>query len=175
MKISTKIIMCSCGVMAFAFTFYGYYSYFNTPVRLAPEAAKTALLTLSENPDAIEIKAVSKPDSVFGNSYISENEMVSLGSILMKADKSLLSDDETLDRNAMDDYLEKMMPLMNELRMASTPQYQAKDKPEKFSGWKVKIEYTKKNEEGLKNHSERWFIIDRSGKFVVKSFDVPLD
>ena len=48
------------------------------------------------------------------------------------------------------------------------------DKKGEFSGWKVKIDYQCVDAAGLPYRSERWCFIDKEGKQVYKSFELPI-
>ena len=43
-----------------------------------------------------------------------------------------------------------------------------------WSGWKVKIDYESVDKNGIKYRAERWVFLDRKGKNVVKTFEIPL-
>lgn len=43
-----------------------------------------------------------------------------------------------------------------------------------WSGWKVKIDYEGVDRNGIKYRAERWVFIDKTGKNVIKTFEIPL-
>jgi hypothetical protein len=48
------------------------------------------------------------------------------------------------------------------------------DRKGEWSGWKVRVDYQARNRSGMEYKSERWLFIDKDGKEVVRSFDIPL-
>lgn len=48
------------------------------------------------------------------------------------------------------------------------------DKKGEFRGWKVKIDYQCVDAAGLPYRSERWCFIDKEGRQVYKSFELPI-
>ncbi len=70
--------------------------------------------------------------------------------------------------------MERQMSSLSALRSLVTVK-DPNDKTQKpFNGWKVKIEYEAKNEDGTPYHSEYWFILDKEATCVVNSFEIPL-
>ena len=43
-----------------------------------------------------------------------------------------------------------------------------------FNGWKVKIEFTGRHEDGEAYKAEGWFILDKEAQVVLKHFEIPV-
>jgi hypothetical protein len=68
------------------------------------------------------------------------------------------------------DLAERQMKAMSEIRSTI---YDS-DRKGEWSGWKVRVDYQARNRSGMEYKSERWLFIDKDGKEVVRSFDIPL-
>ena len=73
------------------------------------------------------------------------------------------------DRYVMD-MAERQMKAMSEMRSMVR---QASRKGE-WSGWKVKVDYQCKNNNGIDYKAERWFFLDKDGKAIFSTFELPL-
>ena len=111
----------------------------------AADMAEKALRASVANPESIRILAVSKPDSVFGHTYITQEEKMALSMAAMSSLRRLMDFGSPLDGS-----------------------------PQPFSGWKVKVDFESVDADGRSYHSEYWFILDREAQCVVKSFEIPL-
>ena len=150
----------------------------NSPGRLAPEVAKTALYASVDNPESVNVIAVSRPDSVFGHNYIDNDEKMAIANAMMKVNEKVMKRTDGLrnldfEDHAMTELLNRQTSAMSALR--SLVGYDSPDAPQKpFSGWKVKIEYEAVSESGSPYRSEYWFILDRDAHCVVNSFEIPV-
>lgn len=148
------------------------------PQEKAVSMARTALYASVDNPESVKVVAVSEADSVFGRSYINDDEKMAIAVSMMKVNDKVMS--QTGDFGSMDfgnpalrELMERQMSSMSAMR--SLMSIDAPDAPRKpFSGWKVKIEYEAVSESGNPYRSEYWFILDKDAQCVVNSFEIPL-
>lgn len=142
----------------------------------APELAKKALTLSLDRPESLEIISVSDPDSVFGRRYASDSEKLDIMDRLMTMADSCVPTAETdfSDPQTMFD-LERQMnastTLAPMLRFDTDPEARSS---EKFSGYRVKIEYRAVSAQGIPFHAENWFIIDPDCQSVINSFEIPM-
>lgn len=150
----------------------------NSPAKKAPEVAKTALYASVDCPESVRIVAVSKPDSVFGRDYISDDEKMAIAMSMMKINEKVMSQtgdlsEIDLENSELTSLVERQMSAMSAIRsfvwLGSDD-----DKPRPFNGWKVKIEYEAKTANGSPYRSEYWFILDKEARCVVNSFEIPI-
>lgn len=138
-----------------------------------------------DNPESIQIKGISKADSVFGKEYVNPHEKAALSMHLMQYGHKLMEETDyfqNLDKDdaAMSDQVTRQLDAMTTLRalIAYGEMKEAKVGKEKvakpFNGWKVKIDFEAKTLKGKPYHSEYWFILDKEAEIVVKSFEIPL-
>ena len=150
----------------------------NNPKERAKSVAEKSLLACVDCPETVRIKAVSKPDSVFGRNYINDDEKMAIAMSMMKVNEQVMSRTDGLQNldfedNAVSELVGRQMSAMSALR--SMVGFETPDAPRKpFSGWKVKIEYEALSESGSPYRSEYWFILDRDAQCVVNSFEIPL-
>lgn len=150
----------------------------NSPAKKAPEVAKTALYASVDCPEAVRIVAVSKPDSVFGRDYISDDEKMAIAMSMMKINEKVMSQtgdlsEIDLENSGLTSLVERQMSAMSAIRSFVWLGSDA-DKPRPFNGWKVKIEYEAKTANGSPYRSEYWFILDKEARCVVNSFEIPI-
>lgn len=150
----------------------------NSPAKKAPEVAKTALYASVDCPESVRIVAVSKPDSVFGRDYISDDEKMAIAMSMMKINEKVMSQtgdlsEIDLENSGLTSLVERQMSAMSAIRsfvwLGSDD-----DKLRPFNGWKVKIEYEAKTANGSPYRSEYWFILDKEARCVVNSFEIPI-
>lgn len=154
----------------------------NQPQKRAIEVARKALMASVNDPGSVQIKGISKVDSVFGREYVTMNEQVALSMTLMKIGQEVMKKDcfgnINLEHWEIPGQVKRRMDALTALRelvstgMLEAGEYGNKAKP--FNGWKVKIEFEAKATDGSPYHSEYWFILDKEASCVVKSFEVPL-
>ena len=150
----------------------------NNPKERAKSVAEKSLLACVDCPETVRIKAVSKPDSVFGRNYINDDEKMAIAMSMMKVNEQVMSRTDGLQNldfedDAVSELVGRQMSAMSALR--SMVGFETPDAPRKpFSGWKVKIEYEALSESGSPYRSEYWFILDRDAQCVVNSFEIPL-
>ena len=118
----------------------------------AADMAEKALRASVDNPESIRILAVSKPDSVFGHTYITQEEKMALSMAMVEINR-------------------KVMEATDGLEDFGGP---LDGSPQPFSGWKVKVDFEGVDADGQGYHSEYWFILDKEAQCVVKSFEIPL-
>jgi len=137
--------------------------------------AKTDVIEHTECLGKPEILGVSEPDSAFGAGYLSQKEKESMMGVMQKVTETIMKRTNNMsefhpDDQYVIDLAERQMKAMSELRSMI---YQS-DKKENWSGWKVRVDYQAKNQNGLEYKAERWLFIDKEGKVVVRSFEIPL-
>lgn len=150
----------------------------NNPQRKAKSLAEKALYATVENPKTIKVLAVSRADSVFGRDYITEEEQINIAKAMMAVNQEVMKatngfeNINNLDRKTTA-LIERQMSAMSVLR--SIMQFGAPEKTKQnFSGWKVKIDYQAKTDDGAVYRSEYWFFLDKEASCVVRSFEIPI-
>lgn len=122
-----------------------------------------------------EILGMSEPDSAFGKGYLSQKEKESMMAVMQKVTETIMKRTNNMTEfNPEDKYVidlaERQMKAMSEIRSII---YDS-DKKLEWSGWKVRVDYKGKNSNGREYKAERWLFIDKDGKSVIKSFEIPL-
>ena len=122
-----------------------------------------------------EILGISEPDSAFGTGYLSQKEKESLMSVMQKVTETIMKRTKGMtefnpDDKYVIDLAERHMKAMSELRSTI---YDS-DKKGEWSGWKVRVDYQAKGKNDVEYKAERWLFIDKDGKKVMRSFDIPL-
>lgn len=126
-------------------------------------------------PKQMKIIATSDADSAFGVNYFTPAEMRGMLNITGKVTKILSDKTNNLtDMSKLDPYTANLM--QRQMRAISDIQsmvYRGTPKGE-WSGWKVKIDYECVDKFNVKYRAERWVFLDRDGKEIVKTFEIPL-
>lgn len=182
MKPGMKMIIMLVTAVCFWSSLFYFASCSSRPEKRAVEIAERALKATVDNPESIQIKGISKADSVFGKEYVNQHEKAALSMHLMQYGHKLMEEtdyfqDIDKDDTAMSDQVTRQLDAMTTLRalIAYGEMEEAKEKVAKpFNGWKVKIDFEAKTLKGKPYHSEYWFILDKEAEFVVKSFEIPL-
>lgn len=178
MKSRNRLIVGTGILIALVGIFLISAIYFTKPSHLAVDAAKEALYASVDNPDSIRIIAISKPDSVFGRDYVTDEERMNLTLTMIKVNEYLMTktgDLDQLDMNdaSLNDLMTRQMSASNMIRsLMHSGIIRHKENP--FTGYKVKIEYQGVSGFGNKFHAEYWFIVDKSGRHVITSFEIPV-
>ena len=139
----------------------------------AQDMARKALMASVDNPEAVKIVGISKPDSVFGREYVT-----------MKISRRFMEDTDfdnpDSECHGMSGKMKRQMDAMTALRsLMVTGELkpagdEASHERKPFSGWKVKIEYEATDSDGQPYRSEYWFIMDKEAQCVIRSFEIPL-
>ena len=145
----------------------------------AANMAEKALRASVHNPESIRILAVSKPDSVFGHTYITQEEKMALSMAMVEINRKVMDATEGLENFNPDDkematLMERQMSAMSSLRRLMDFSSPLDGSPQPFSGWKVKVDFEGVDAYDQGYHSEYWFILDKEAQCVVKSFEIPL-
>ena len=145
----------------------------------AADMAEKALRASVHNPESIRILAVSRPDSVFGHTYITQEEKMALSMAMVEINRKVMEATDGLEDFDPDDketaaLMERQMSAMSSLRRLMDFGSPLDGSPQPFSGWKVKIDFEGVDADGQGYHSEYWFILDKEAQCVVKSFEIPL-
>ena len=139
------------------------------------ELATESLTQSVYYPKQLRVIAISEPDSAFGINYFSKKEMQGMLRTMKVVTDSIMKRTDNMSRfNPADHYVvslaERQMRSMAEIRSL----IMKGDKKGEFSGWKVKIDYQCVDAAGLPYRSERWCFIDKEGRQVYKSFELPI-
>lgn len=145
----------------------------------ATDMAEKALKASVHNPESIRILGVSKPDSVFGHTYITQEEKMALSLAMVEINRKVMDVTDGLENFNPDDketaaLMERQMSAMSSLRRLMDFSGPLDGSPQQFSGWKVKVDFEGMDADGRSYHSEYWFILDKEAQCVVKSFEIPL-
>ncbi|MEZ3551341.1 hypothetical protein [Muribaculum intestinale] len=149
------------------------------PKERARAVAEKSLYSCVDCPESVNIKAVSKADSIFGRDYVTTEESMNIAMAMLKINEKVMQATDNMENFDFEDrstsaLMERQMSSLSALRSLVTFK-DPNDKTQKpFNGWKVKIEYEAKNEDGTPYHSEYWFILDKEATCVVNSFEIPL-
>lgn len=128
-----------------------------------------------DNPNDLKILGISKVDSAFGINYFTDKELRGLFDITQKVTEKVMSHTENLTNFETADaivmsLLERQMKASSEVRELLTKNSKKGD----FSGYKLKIDYQCTDVNGRAYKAERWFFTDKSGRQVLKTFEIPL-
>lgn len=137
--------------------------------------AKENLELSVDYPKQLCVLAVSEPDSAFGAWYFTKDEVKGMLKTMQVVTDTIMKRTDNMSRfNPADHYVvslaERQMRSMAEIRSL----IMKGDKKGEFSGWKVKIDYQCVDAAGLPYRSERWCFIDKEGRQVYKSFELPI-
>lgn len=139
------------------------------------DKAQENLVASLDYPKQLKIMAVSQPDSAFGVSYFTREEMTGMLRVMSKVTKQLMA------KTGNGENLSNIDPYTMSLarrQMSAASEVQGmifKNVPKgDWSGWKVKIDYQGVDRNGIPFRAERWVFFDQKGKDVVKTFEIPL-
>lgn len=146
----------------------------NTKSKLKEKAQENLVASL-DYPKQLKVLAISEPDSAFGVTYFTRNEMVGMLKVMSKVTDQLMKKTQNVDDfSKLDAYTAQLAHRqMNAATEVQQMIYKNAPKGE-WSGWKVKIDYQCRDRNGLDFKAERWVFFDRKGNNVVKTFEIPL-
>lgn len=126
-------------------------------------------------PKQLKIIAVSEPDSAFGVGYFTEKETQGMLYTMKSVTDTIMKRTSNMSKFNPDDHYvvslaERQMRGMAEI----SSMIMKSDKKGEFSGWKVKVDYTCVDENGIPYRTERWCFIDKDVKQVYKTFELPI-
>lgn len=178
MKSGLKIAACLCAVLSGGALLIFGISYLNRPQRIAPVSARIALMAGADNPESVKINAVSKPDSVLGREYVSDEEKINISSLMMRVTEKVMKETGNLESfdsvsTELSDLMTRHMSTAAVMRSMMNSSL-VKNRNAKLTGWKVKIDYEAVSVNGNPYRSEFWAFTDKTGKHVVKSFEIPI-
>lgn len=135
-----------------------------------------ALKLMVDKPNTINILKISKLDSVFGNKFVNDQEQTEILQLIMQTNKRIMGDAKTIDEVDFSDaarsaLMERQIEATDKIRSLLFHQDRSDNK---FSGWKMKVEFEAKDGDGKPYHSEYWFILDPHTKYILHSFEIPL-
>ncbi len=151
----------------------------NNPRERAKSVAEKSLLACVDCPETVKIKAVSKPDSVYGRDYVTQDEQMNIAMAMLKINQKVMAETDNMENidfenKEMTELMERQMSAVSILRNLVRFDDPANKEKKAFNGWKVKIEYEAQSESGKPYRSEYWFILDKDATCVVNSFEIPL-
>lgn len=126
-------------------------------------------------PKQLKIIAVSEPDSAFGTGYFTKSETQGMLRTMKVVTDTIMKRTGNMSKFNPDDHYvvslaERQMRGMAEI----SSMVMKSDKKGEFSGWKIKIDYSCVDENGIPYRAERWCFIDKDVKQVYKAFELPL-
>jgi len=126
-------------------------------------------------PKQLKVLAVSEPDSAFGTGYFTKSEVKGMLQCMKVVTDTIMKRTGNMSRFDPNDHYvmslaERQMKGMSEIRSL----VMQNGKKGEFSGWKVKVDYQCVDPNGLPYRAERWCFIDKEGKQVYKSFELPI-
>lgn len=126
-------------------------------------------------PKELKIIAVSEPDSAFGIHYFTQKEVKGMMLMMQKVSESIMKRTNNMTEfNPEDHYVmelaERQMRAMSEI-LAMIHQTGRKGE---WSGWKIKVDYEARNKDGVPYKAERWLFLDKDGKNIFNSFEIPI-
>ena len=126
----------------------------------AADMAEKALRASVDNPESIRILAVSKPDSVFGHTYITQEEKMALSMAMVEINRKVMEATDGLEDFDPDDketaaLMERQMSAMSSLRRLMDFGGPLDGSPQLFSGWKVKVDFEGVDADGRSYHCGR--------------------
>lgn len=155
------------------------YRYLHNPQRKAQVLAEKALYVLVEHPGSVKVLAISKPDSVYGREYVTQEEQMGIAQAMMKVNGAVMKATDGFEHinpadKRVSSLMERQMSAMSALRSLIRPEEGVRHTRPPFSGWKVKVDYQAKAEDGTAYRSELWLFLDKEATCVVKSFEIPI-
>ena len=179
MRTGMKIWIILASIMLFWGGVFCFVCCSNNLENRATDMAEKALRASVHNPESIRIMGISKPDSVFGHTYITQEEKMALSLAMVEINRKVMEATDGLEDFDPDDketaaLMERQMSAMSGLRRLMDFGGPLDGSPQPFSGWKVKVDFEGVDADGQGYHSEYWFILDKEAQCVVKSFEIPL-
>lgn len=138
---------------------------------LAQESLKHSVY----EPSALQVEAISEPDSAFGTNYFTKGELKGMLGIMKTVTDTIMHRTHDMTLFNPDDYYviglaDRQMQASSQLRdMLFTA-----GRKGPWTGWKVKVDYWAKDHNGQPYHAERWVFTDKEGEQVLHTFDLPL-
>ena len=149
-----------------------------SPSQTAVRSARTALRESVDPKYSVDILSVSRPDSVFGRNFVTDEEKMNISMLLVKVNEKVMEETSNLENvesqsPELTELMERQISTMGVLRSLLHNDL-IRQKSEPFRGWKVKIHYRSTAESGSSFESEYWCLLDRSGHHVLQSFEIPI-
>lgn len=93
----------------------------NNPKERAKSVAEKSLLASVDCPETVRIKAVSKPDSVFGRDYVTQDEQMNIAMTMLKINQKVMAETDNmanidLENREMTELMERQMSALSVLR-----------------------------------------------------------
>lgn len=144
-------------------------------------ATKSVKFTVDQ--PSLAIVGTSAPDSVFDGMLFKDADRQLLSRVMERASNDVFgaldgfSDPAQLEAKFNEMALSAFDPAQLGKELMAQTLREARVTPQRrFTGWRVKVEYTigSDNAGEKKDRFQRWCYIDPSGTSVVKSFDIPV-
>lgn len=144
-------------------------------------ATRSVKFTIDE--PSLAIVGTSTPDSVFDGMLFKDADRQLLSQVMERASNDVFgtldgfNDPAQLEAKFNEMALSAFDPAQLGKELMAQTLREARMTPQgKFTGWRVKVEYTlgSGNAGEKKERFQRWCYIDPSGTSVVKSFDIPV-
>ena len=121
MKPGMKLTILLVTAVCFWSGLFYFASCSDHPEKRAVEIAERALKATVDNPESIQIKGISKADSVFGKEYVNPHEKAALSMHLMQYGHKLMEETDyfqNIDKDdiAMSDQVTRQLDAMTTLR-----------------------------------------------------------
>ena len=126
------------------------------------ELAKHGLTQSVAFPEQLKILGVSEPDSAFGADYYTKKEIRGIMTMMAKVSAFIMK--RTNNMTAFNPEDVEVMELA-ERQMAATAAIRSMI---------MQIDYQCKNKNGHQYRAEKWFFLDKAGKRIEKTFELPL-
>lgn len=122
----------------------------------------------------IEIAKMSEPDSTFGISYMTEEEIMYVAQQVDKTYNYIM--EKTKGEKDYDFSNPKMTLLMNKQMLVASHLNEIMAKSAKkgpHNGWKIRVKYSVKDKQG-KDNKEQWFFLDKEGELIYSTLELNL-
>lgn len=124
-----------------------------------------------DNPETINVLAVSDLDSVYGKQFFNNEELYQIGENLKDFNERIWSNDNLdLDDPKTNAMMERALNASDVLRNV----IDTDNANTEWSGWKMKMQYEAVDKAGETYKSERYFIFDKEKQYIIHSFEIPI-
>ena len=140
------------------------------------QLAETTVKSSLQVPGSYKLIGISEPDSSFGYRYMSVKEVAGIVATMQRVTDKIMQKTDSLTNvdNADPTSMELAERQMQASSTVSAILHGMTHKKNKWSGWKIKIDYSAKTVSGQDYNAEKWLFIGKDGKTVFKTFEIPL-
>lgn len=141
--------------------------------KVTQSLAVESLRMIAGYPESLRIIAVSDVDSVFGNNFFSEDELMGILNNLYAFNSEIMDSRSGIDFDdpGLTSRMQRGMRLSDIVQQMLTQSPEASDE---LTGWKVRIMYETVGLDKDTVRSERYFIFDKDQNHILNSFEIPL-